>query len=308
MSIPTSIFEAGTPVVSRGGVCLLFQFIFRGRTSRCHPTAAADTHESIVFDHSDSKYQTQATFARLLALLANKLDDVRQQRQLSADACALLIVDGAPSHAGETVLVQVHENVFKFTDGNNLYLTYTLPNRSHTLQVGDRLINLTLRQHTRRAAKLRTLEQALARAEGRDVPADMGESTMKRLLLQLVSGWLRDPRLSGWILESWASALATEPELDSVDDIPGPAAVILLPPPVDPGSAGMSAADGDMVGDAVDGDEDDRSSVPDNVVPYDVDVDHSDVDLPAEEDAPVDVSGDAELARLLGLGLRARRG
>ncbi len=54
---------------------------------------------------------------------------------------------------------------------------------------------------------------------------------MKRLLLQWLSGWLADSRLAGWILASWASALKEKPEVETVDEVPGPNPVIMLVPP-----------------------------------------------------------------------------
>ena len=88
----------------------------------------------IYCDHSDSKYQTTATFLKLMDKIAVLLPAVRERHQLQPDAPALVVVDGAPAH-NEDLMTKVHEAVFQVNSHKDMYILYTLPNRSHTLQV-----------------------------------------------------------------------------------------------------------------------------------------------------------------------------
>lgn len=55
---------SGTPVTSRAGEIIMFQVIFKGTTTRCHPEV--DQPARMYFDHARSKNQTGATWMRLL--------------------------------------------------------------------------------------------------------------------------------------------------------------------------------------------------------------------------------------------------
>ena len=58
----------GTPVTSRDGSLILFQIIFRGKTSRYLPERSPGVHPAIYFDYSPSKYQTTSMFHDLVLL------------------------------------------------------------------------------------------------------------------------------------------------------------------------------------------------------------------------------------------------
>ena len=65
--------------------------------------------------------------------------DVRSQSGLPADAAAILVCDGAPAHNPD-LLERVSGDddpleVFKCREATQLYVVYTLPGRSHVLQV-----------------------------------------------------------------------------------------------------------------------------------------------------------------------------
>src|SRR5690348_13151508 len=65
-------------------------------------------------------------------------------------------------------------------------------------------------------------------AQGSQEILASGEVVMTGLLMAWETGWLLDPRTSGWVISSWESALKEEPEASNVDDLPGPPAVIYL--------------------------------------------------------------------------------
>lgn len=203
-------------------------------------------HDAIYQDHSRTKYQVVATFARLLARVNEAVQvfcgefsfpslyllpqSVKASKGLTG--IALLTLDGAPAHHKEDLMTPFGQHLFRSQLHPDIFIFFTLPGRSHTLQVGDKLVNKTLRDHTRRAAKLRLLEHCLNGAQGITSILECGEPTMKTLLVSWISGWLRDPRLEGWVMSSWASALKEEPEVQSVDEVPGPPAIIYLGPPL----------------------------------------------------------------------------
>ena len=88
--------------------------------------------------------------------------------------------------------------------------------------MGDRQINVSLRSHTRRLSKLRTLRMCLEIAEGSRSTIPAGECVMKTQLLDNVTSWINDDRLAAIIVQSWECALREEPETASVDDNLGP--------------------------------------------------------------------------------------
>jgi hypothetical protein len=55
-----------------------------------------------------------------------------------------------------------------------------------------------------------------------NTPLDMGEKTMKRLLLEWVDSFLNHEKLNSWVLASWASALKCLPTSIAVDFVPAP--------------------------------------------------------------------------------------
>ena len=63
-------------------------------------------------------------------------------------------------------------------------------------------MNLSLRNHTRKAAQLRVLTHCLEVAQGAQVQLECGEGHMKMLLVEWVTGWIRDDRLKGVTLRT----------------------------------------------------------------------------------------------------------
>lgn len=73
---------------------------------------------------------------------------------------------------------------------------------------GDQHVNRFLRAHVRRASKLRLFRHALNLDYSRGIrpmnwKPDMGEYTMKPLLVDWMVTWMNDPRLAQWITSSW---------------------------------------------------------------------------------------------------------
>ncbi len=109
----------GTPICDRNESVVLFQMIWRGRTTACWPRADPESAPEILHDNGATKYQTRQTFLVLLQRLARKL----QERKINAGlhlatpaVCPLsaksvcvstvfsaqvLIVDNAPGHFPE---------------------------------------------------------------------------------------------------------------------------------------------------------------------------------------------------------------
>ena len=114
-----------------------------------------------------------------------------------------------------------------------MYLFLGIPNRSHVLNSGDQLVNVTLRSQIRQRSKFRLLRHCMAIKEGRVPPGtalDMSEQTVKPLLALWVTEWVNDPSRKSWVEDSWRKVLELAPEITSVDDVPPPAPVIYLPP------------------------------------------------------------------------------
>ena len=101
-------------------------------------------------------------------------------------------MDNAPSHIDRSRLKFIEEFVYQFT-GTNLYFILGRPNRSHVLNSGDQLMNVTLRAHCRPKAKWRLLRHCMLIVDSRlpqFASLDMSEGTMKPLLLLWVSQWI----------------------------------------------------------------------------------------------------------------------
>lgn len=133
-------------------------------------------HPAIYFDYSPSKYQTTGmihvlvfvvitllfaagTFTTLMRKLAAQLVQVKNNKGVLENAPCIVVLDGAPAHNNDT-MIRVDgksKSLWQMQEFPWMYVMFTLPNRSHTLQSGDRHINLTLRETTRRMSKLRTL-------------------------------------------------------------------------------------------------------------------------------------------------------
>lgn len=137
--------------MNRSGQVLLFQMIWRGRTDKCHPKYSTgkllifyckvqvkillvDQHVALFHDHSDSKYQTTKTFTRMIGKLHKTLLALKESLGLAIEEPTLLILDGAPAHNKE-VMEPINEDVFQMLEFPSIYVVFTLPNRSHTLQV-----------------------------------------------------------------------------------------------------------------------------------------------------------------------------
>lgn len=211
---------------------ILFQLLFRGKTSRCEPALGPDASPVIYTDHSDSKFQTKGTYITLL----KKINSAVQTANPDGGPY-IVTVDGAPAHHHDLMDAvvggaQTSASLYKVKEHADMYIFVTLPRRSHTLQSGDRLVNVTLRDFTRNQAKLRMLHHLMGVAQGQPDNLDSGEGVMKQMLLKWVTLWLNDPKTPGYIAASWASALQIEPEAWSVDDLPGPPPVIYLGPPM----------------------------------------------------------------------------
>lgn len=59
---------------------------------------------------------------------------IRARNNLAPQEPALIIVDGAPAH-NEEVMERVHDVIFRIPQYPTLFIMFTLPNRSHILQV-----------------------------------------------------------------------------------------------------------------------------------------------------------------------------
>lgn len=166
------------------------------------------------------------------------LTQLKQLNNVPLSHPAVLVVDGAPSHNADLmVAVPPSKYLWQLVATPWLFIYFTIPCRSHTLQSGDRSVNLSLRNHTRREAKLRQLLHMVQVAQGSADEQKNGEVVMKQLLLTWVSSWIRDQRTPGWIVSSWKASLTAEPECQSVDDVPGCPAVIYLGPPIAPAAS-----------------------------------------------------------------------
>ena len=189
----------------------MLQIIFKGKSPKCiakHDVAQLD--ERLFFDYAVKKTQTSITFQRLLQEVQRRHAKRAQNMGMAPDTPFIVIIDNAPSHCAieERVAgVSARHSVFLLQpkDIPNLFLMMTRKNRSHELNSGDQLINLNFRTHVRQSEKLRVMNHFLAVRRGKlppGTPLDVGEATMKALLLQWCTLWLNMP-LKSSILKLW---------------------------------------------------------------------------------------------------------
>ena len=193
----------------------MLQIIFKGKSERCivkHDGTQLDGR--IYFDYAVKKTQTSTTFHRLLQEVQRRHVVRAQSLGFPPDTPLLVVIDNAPSHCTMEASVQgaVARHSVWLTqpkDIPNLFIMLTSKNRSHELTSGDQLINLNFRTHVRQSAKLRVMNHFLAVRRGKlppGTPLDVGEATMKALLLQWCTSWLNLP-LKACILKSWELAM-----------------------------------------------------------------------------------------------------
>lgn len=160
----------GTPIVCLDGSLLLFQVIWKGRTTQCHPPQQSDWDSRIFNDHAVKKVQTGLSFGRLLERISRALENRRKDLNLPPGYPAILVVDNAPSHSSESFqpLPSPAKQCAHLlaTSSAGLYLFTTLKNRSHTQNPGDQHINLSLRRLCRRRSKMRIVQHFLDLREG----------------------------------------------------------------------------------------------------------------------------------------------
>ena len=215
------------------GELFLFQILWKGSTERCYPkigdTLKAHVSPLIYHDHAKKKTQNHATFLRLVDQIVKRAREVIAAAGLPMDTPIVVVIDNVPSHIDRNALVKLELHIYRVA-GTIL----GLPNRSHVLNSGDHLINVTCRAHVRQRSKLRLLRHCMKIAEGKlakGTPLDLREEVIKPLLTLWLSEWITDPQMRGWVLNSWEKALTIVPEITSVDDVPPPAEVIRLPAP-----------------------------------------------------------------------------
>ena len=168
----------------------------------------------IVFDYAPKKTQTGVTFLRLIENLEKRHRERNVERGLDGDTPMVVIVDNAPSHCVadvENIPRATRQSLWlsKVNGLSHVYLIMTRKNRSHELNSGDQLINLSFRSHLRQTAKLRVMNHFLAVRRGKIPPAtplDVGEATMKALLVEWCTSWM-NLNLTPLIEKSWAIAM-----------------------------------------------------------------------------------------------------
>lgn len=222
----------GTPVLSLAGEVVAFQIIFKGGTSRSEPKIVRGDPK-LLFDHAPNKTQTRRTFQKLLDTIQEKTLEWKVKENMPKEAPALVIVDNANTHVTESCTI-VPGGPLRMHKYKELYIVFINKCRSHTQNVGDQFVNRSLRQTIRRAAKQRITQHATRKELGiipQDAKLDMGEKTMKLLLVEWVTLWLHNEHLRAWVHASWAAVLKSLPTSPCVDDVATSSSSILALPP-----------------------------------------------------------------------------
>lgn len=125
-------------IVARDGFVLLFQIIWKGKSTQCHVRHIQPAWDPRIYhDHAVKKVQTTLSFNRMLDKVATALVGRRRDLGLAASFPAVIIMDNAPSHSQHLLQQPASPqkpspHLFQVTTHPTLWVWFTLKNRSHT--------------------------------------------------------------------------------------------------------------------------------------------------------------------------------
>ena len=228
-------------MASSSGNVLRFQFLVRGKTVQTHAEWPAGGASKVLYqNHTANKMHTSETFRGLFCEVQEQLKDVKEMIRVAQDYPAVLIVDWVASHRANSSFEPVHGlkrsgHLFQSIDFSDIFAFFVRRGRSHITNPPDHLIHLSLRKCYRESFRDRDVQHGIAvhKQQGsRPAAHEPAEAVIKGHLLKFVLHWISAPLTAVQTCTSWTMALTPVLTADSVNEMPLPPAVILLPPPL----------------------------------------------------------------------------